>query len=456
MENTITPNDSQNQILATFLTGTQQTGYYPQLVKKLKEMGICCPVVASALLQKLNYWNTKESGHLTSDRRRWIYNTYEEWGKQLGVSAQVIGKVVRSLVRHNILFKECFAHLRHRLVQKLGEIWHTYRTTSWLSINVEEVNKLLGNKVDIYHLVRILPKSSFLLPCPLKPASRAEVTNRTMHNYKQNNAKLQTELPSIYKKNTEITQKIQTPYSPLEVPFVKMKKAVDCRNKAETMEERRKRADELLKQLEELPLGDTEALKKLNNERMQPKPKTEALQVNTVTDEEPEETISPPPAIEVEIVDENKLVDLDRSSETSENNSQLTKVVEAKRVDIAPCTTTLRSPDSFFKSLANTKNPRTGKNYFDWEGMIEVRGRQRVGICQEFVAYTIRRNRDIPYFQKMHGGELWRATERWIKKRERFDEVQQLWWDFVDGVEITETTLEEVEKAQKMQSFWEF
>lgn len=181
---TISSPAPQIQSSANFLTGIclNHGYYYPQLVRKLKKLGICCPVIASALLQKLNYWTDQKCGHQTADSRRWIYNTYEEWGQQLGVSKQTIGRCVRSLARHGLLFKECFARLRHQIIDKLSDIWHSYRTTSWLSIDVGAIHNLLQES--------------------LEPALGAEVLNGISHNSKQNNAKLKTELSSIYINNS--------------------------------------------------------------------------------------------------------------------------------------------------------------------------------------------------------------------------------------------------------------
>lgn len=182
MFTTISSPAPQVQTSANSLTVLPQIGYFIPLAKKFKELGVCCPVIASALLQKINYWTDQKCGHQTADKRRWIYNTYEEWGKQLGVDKQIIGKCVRSLVRHGLLFKECFASLRHQIVDKLSDIWHSHRTTSWLSIDVGAVHNLFQE----------LPE----------PALGAEVLNGISNNSKQNNAKLKIELSSIYINNS--------------------------------------------------------------------------------------------------------------------------------------------------------------------------------------------------------------------------------------------------------------
>lgn len=253
--------------------------------------------------------------------------------------------------------------------------------------------------------------------------------------------------------------------------------------KPETMEERRKRADEAIRKLYELP-EDTQELRNLVDKELHLRREKYASEVKMKLNELEEksrgyevietssckptsipqvETVSneikPTEIVEAEVIEPEQTYSVETVSTPAEqtytfeseikaeiivNNEQFGKVQGFARGE----------NNSQFKSLAHTKNPKTGENYHDWEGMVFIRGRWRKGVNQEFVAYIIKRNTHIPYFQKMKGSELFRATENWMKYR--FDEVQSLWWDFIDGVELEEVTIKEVTKAENQNKRREF
>ncbi len=266
--------------------------------------------------------------------------------------------------------------------------------------------------------------------------------------------------------------------------------------KSETMEERRKRADEAIRKLYELP-EDRQELRKLVDEKLHLRREKDASEVKMKLNELEEksrgyevietssckptslpqvETVSTPveqkysvetvsteikptEVVEAEVLESEQSYSVETVSTPTEQKYSLESELKAEIVvsneQFGKVQGFVRSEnDSQFKSLAHTKNPKTGENYHDWEGMVFIRGRWRKGVNQEFLAYIIKRNTHIPYFQKMKGSELFRATENWMKYR--FDEVQSLWWDFIDGVELEEVTIKEVTKAENQNKRREF
>ncbi|MGB6301080.1 MAG: helix-turn-helix domain-containing protein [Rivularia sp. (in: cyanobacteria)] len=93
-----------------------------------------------------------------------------------------------------------------------------------------------------------------------------------------------------------------------------------------------------------------------------------------------------------------------------------------------------------FRPHKSAKNPRTGQKYHPWEGTVLYRNRWVSGVNPEFIAYVIMRNKNakIKHFMSMKGSELIRATEKWMGPRT--NEVEKLWYDFVDGVDINSGT----------------
>lgn len=89
-----------------------------------------------------------------------------------------------------------------------------------------------------------------------------------------------------------------------------------------------------------------------------------------------------------------------------------------------------------FRPHKSAKNPRTGQKYYPWEGTVLYRNRWVSGVNPEFIVYVIMRNKNakIKHFMSMKGSELIRATEKWMGPRA--NEVEKLWYDFVDGVDV--------------------
>ncbi|MBW8308657.1 MAG: hypothetical protein K0M45_03285 [Candidatus Paracaedibacteraceae bacterium] len=88
---------------------------------------------SAAFLSQLNYWIQKNRSGVFHKGKRWVFNTAEEWGNQLGVSDRQIRRIVAELKKAGIIF-----------VEKLAD--YKSNRTNYYTINYERLNELLEER----------------------------------------------------------------------------------------------------------------------------------------------------------------------------------------------------------------------------------------------------------------------------------------------------------------------
>jgi hypothetical protein len=87
----------------------------------------------AALLGQLEYWMTHENVGVIHDGKKWIYNTAEEWAKQIAASTATIERILKKLKDAGLIS-----------IKKL----HSRREvrTNYITLNMDEINRLLSNE----------------------------------------------------------------------------------------------------------------------------------------------------------------------------------------------------------------------------------------------------------------------------------------------------------------------
>lgn len=83
----------------------------------------------AAFLSQLNYWITFTRSGIIHNGKRWVFNTAEQWSKQIGVSDRQVRRIVASLRDAGVL-----------LVAKLAD--YKSNRTNYYTINYERLNQL--------------------------------------------------------------------------------------------------------------------------------------------------------------------------------------------------------------------------------------------------------------------------------------------------------------------------
>lgn len=183
--------------------------YHPALAAAMKRLHVHHPGEAAIFLNQNAFWLQTNSGILTRDGRKWIYNSYEDWREQIpSLSASQIGKMVRELEGLGLIEKNCYAGLRHELVERPPVAWHPWNTTSWITLNVEKLVELchwhpFGDTRKVRASQRKDKEQSF--ENPHKPLPDAEIAITTSKDCNFDDEKLQVQLPSIYRENQKFT-----------------------------------------------------------------------------------------------------------------------------------------------------------------------------------------------------------------------------------------------------------
>lgn len=97
----------------------------------IKEYGRTCAM----FLQQVHYWLTYDKLGTDYDGQHWIYNTYEEWAKELCLSERTIKRCVRTLRDKGII-----------LVEKLAP--KAFDKTNYYTINYEALGSQIGYEFD--------------------------------------------------------------------------------------------------------------------------------------------------------------------------------------------------------------------------------------------------------------------------------------------------------------------
>jgi hypothetical protein len=180
--------------------------YHPALAAAMRRLHVHHPGEAAIFLNQNAFWLQTNSGYLTRDGRKWIYNSYEDWREQIpSLSAWQIGQMVRDLEKLGLIEKKCFARLHHDLVERPSVAWHEWNTSSWITLNVEKLVELchwhpFGDK----RKVRASQRKGQSFENPHKPLSDAEIAITTSKDCNFNDERLQVQHPSIYRDNQKV------------------------------------------------------------------------------------------------------------------------------------------------------------------------------------------------------------------------------------------------------------
>jgi hypothetical protein len=172
--------------------------YIPELAAALKELGVPHPGEAAVYLSQQAFWMKTNSGIFDRAGIKWIYNSYSQWVEQIAsLSEYQFGKMVRALEGLGLIFKSCYAHLRHNLETK-PEGFHPWQTKSWITLNTPRIVELTG--WNPFGTDVLFDKES------PQPATSAEIANTTTRDCVHNDARLRTQFPSIYRENSISTK----------------------------------------------------------------------------------------------------------------------------------------------------------------------------------------------------------------------------------------------------------
>ena len=86
----------------------------------------------AAILQKIHYWLTTSSGAIINGMH-WVYNTYDEWSKQLGIAKSTLRRLIYELEEDGIILSGNFN-------KKKSD------RTKWYTIAYDVLRKIIGNK----------------------------------------------------------------------------------------------------------------------------------------------------------------------------------------------------------------------------------------------------------------------------------------------------------------------
>lgn len=101
---------------------------------------------AAAIISHIDYWLTKneKAGFITSDGKKWIYNTYGEWCQKFTyLSVDIIGRIIRKLEEIGIIITKRFDELSQTGFNKSPSHFLRYDRTKWYRLNYCRINSLL-------------------------------------------------------------------------------------------------------------------------------------------------------------------------------------------------------------------------------------------------------------------------------------------------------------------------
>ncbi|MGB3654024.1 MAG: hypothetical protein WBA41_22830 [Rivularia sp. (in: cyanobacteria)] len=174
--------------------------YNPTLAAALRDLNAPYPGEAAVFLSQMAHWQKTQSGHMTLDGRKWIYNSYEDWTNDQITSLKKwqFGIMLRWLKKQCMVFASNFSELRNSLVGEAPVAWHPWNTTTWMSLNLEKIYELTrwnpeGNPEDAQQKTEREESP--------KPSSSAEVDICTTGNSNPDDPRYGFESRSIYKEN---------------------------------------------------------------------------------------------------------------------------------------------------------------------------------------------------------------------------------------------------------------
>lgn len=126
---------------------------------------------AAEFIQNLHYWLTTKAGAIVKGVH-WVYNTYEEWSKQLGIPKSTIRAIIYALEKEGIIVSGNFN-------KKKSD------RTKWYTIAYDVLKKLIGHEEGLDKQPEKDPVDNLSSPC-----ARSEhiTTNRLTSNTSLNSA----------------------------------------------------------------------------------------------------------------------------------------------------------------------------------------------------------------------------------------------------------------------------
>jgi len=105
------------------------------------------------------------------------------------------------------------------------------------------------------------------------------------------------------------------------------------------------------------------------------------------------------------------------------------------------------------------KDPKTGKDYASWQGLLTEQGKSRVDIDPKFVAYVADSIRKYPNFKLMSVVELRREAKKYINRAqanpERLVEIEEYWRDFCRRDSLPTVSIQEIAAQAASQNLLE-
>lgn len=137
--------------------------YYPTLAKRTS-------VNAAILAQQIYFWQCKAGVGVMHEGQRWIYNSYEDWSEQLGMSIERVRGAVKLLESQGILISQklkakSYDHTKYYRIDPTHEV---FRLPS-----VESPTSSGENQTTEY---RVFPDQSSSIPNSLKTEITSEIT----------------------------------------------------------------------------------------------------------------------------------------------------------------------------------------------------------------------------------------------------------------------------------------
>jgi DNA-binding Lrp family transcriptional regulator len=91
---------------------------------------------AAVFINKLQYWLSRSKNK--RDGKTWVFNSYEDWSKQLGISARTVQRVVKLLKEKGVIEVGCFNGVKWNRTQ-----WYTL-TEKWM----KKISHVVHNHLD--------------------------------------------------------------------------------------------------------------------------------------------------------------------------------------------------------------------------------------------------------------------------------------------------------------------
>lgn len=132
------------------------------------------------------------------------------------------------------------------------------------------------------------------------------------------------------------------------------------------------------------------------------------------------------------------------------NAQTTTEIIAVQENSSIGVTIPARENENNFQPLTG-KNPKTGREYYPWQGLVTENGRSHFANNPEFVT-TVAKSLASKYsiYKKMIIRELLREADKYIERaqyrNERLPEIEGYWRDFCQEPVLPEMTVEDIKQ----------